>query len=102
MAPGCQGDPRGFQTWRAQEYVPPPKRSAKPGEETYDRSQYVGRHQEAMAIMTGEVVHLNIARRKCVLNAVVGQIAKLALIPAALSVSGEHCHLLSKFGALKI
>jgi hypothetical protein len=52
--------------------------------------------------MTGDVVHWNVAQRKCVLDAVVQQIARIALIPAALSVSGEHCHLLSKFGALKI
>ena len=52
--------------------------------------------------MTGEIVQLNVAQRKCVLTAVVEQIARLSLIPAALSVSGEHCHLLSKFGALKI
>jgi len=96
------GDPRGFQTWRGQEYVPPPKRYAKPGEETYDSSKYVERHREAKMMLTSEVVHLSIAQRKCVLDAVVEQIAKVTLIPAALSVSGEHCHLLSKFGALKI
>src|SRR5258707_2097079 len=96
------GDPRGFQIWRGQEYVPPPKRYAKPGEDTYDRSKYVQRHQEAKSMLTSEVVHLSITQRKCVLNAVVDQIARIALIPAALSVSGEHCHLLSKFGALKI
>ena len=53
-------------------------------------------------MLTGDEVHFSIAQTKCVLNAVVEQIARLALIPAALSVSGEHCHLLSKFGALKI
>jgi len=52
--------------------------------------------------MTGDVVHLTSAQRECVLKAVVDEIAKLSLVPAALSVSGEHCHLLSKFGALKI
>jgi hypothetical protein len=41
-------------------------------------------------------------QRKCVLKAVVDEIARLTLVPAALSVSGEHCHLLAKFGALKI
>src|SRR5258708_35638890 len=46
------GDPRGFQIWRGQEYVPPPKRYAKPGEDTYDRSKYVQRHQEAKSMLT--------------------------------------------------
>jgi len=47
-------------------------------------------------------VRLSVKERKCVLGAVVEEISGLSLIPAALSVSGEHCHLLSKFGALKI
>jgi hypothetical protein len=96
------GDPRGFQTWRGKEYVPPPKRYAKAGEATYNAAIYSQRLQESKSTMTGEVVHLSIAHRQCVLNAVIEQIRKLPLIPAALSVSREHCHLLSKFGALKI
>ena len=36
------------------------------------------------------------------LDAVVEEINRLQVIPAALCVSSEHCHLLSKFGALKI
>jgi hypothetical protein len=95
------GDPRGFQTWRGKEYVPPPERYARPGEETYDPAKYAGRHQSAKAT-TGETVRLSVGQRTCVLEAVVNEIAKLPLIPAALSVSAEHCHLLSKFGALKI
>ena len=95
------GDPRGFQTWRGREYVPPPKRYAKPGEETYDPAKYAGRYRQAQAI-AGAVVHLSVKERKCVRDAVVDEIAGLPLIPAALSVSAEHCHLLSKFGSLTI
>ena len=95
------GDPRGFQTWRGKEYVLPPKRYAKVGEDTYDPAKYAGRYQNAKAT-TGETVRLSVDQRTCVLDVVVAEIMKLPLIPAALSVSAEHCHLLSKFGALKI
>jgi hypothetical protein len=95
------GDPRGFQTWRGKEYVPPPKRYAKPGEATYEPSEYTDRYRRAQAI-AGDTVHLSIEQRRWVVNAVVEEVNRLSLIPAGLSVSSEHCHLLSKFGALKI
>jgi hypothetical protein len=81
--------------------VPPPKRYAKLGEATYDASKYAARHQTAKEISV-EPVKLSGAQRKQVSDAVVVQIAKLPLVPAALAVSCEHCHLLSKFGKLDI
>jgi hypothetical protein len=95
------GDPRGFQTWRGKECVPPPTRYAKAGEKIYNPAKYSARYRKVQAIV-GETVRLSVNQRECVLDAVVGEIAKLSLIPAALSVSAEHCHFLSKFGALKI
>src|SRR5437870_2691913 len=95
------GDPRGFQTWRGKEYVPPPKRYAKPGEEIYDPSKYTKTYQLAKEKVS-EPVRLNETRRQYVLNAVVSQFAKLPLVPAALTISSEHSHLLSKFGELSI
>jgi hypothetical protein len=95
------GDPRGFQTWRGKEYIPPPKRYAKPGEKTYDSKKYATRFQSVNA-MVPEPVKLTPGQRQCTVDAVVAEIAKLPLVPAALAVSSEHCHLLSKFGKLPI
>ena len=95
------GDPRGFQTRRGKEYVPPPERYAKPGEPTYNPSDYSKRYQSAKA-MGAAPGKLAASHRKCVLDAVVKQLAKLPVVPAALAVSSEHSHLLAKFGGLKI
>jgi hypothetical protein len=95
------GDPRGFQTRRGKEYIPPPKRYAKPGEPTYNPAEYSDRYQSAKALASAPV-KLAQVQRKCALNAVVGQLTKLSVVPAALAVSSEHSHLLAKFGSLKI
>jgi hypothetical protein len=95
------GDPRGFQTRRGNEYVPPPKRYAKSGEPTYNPSDYSNRYQAAKAVVSGSI-KLGPGQRKCVLEAVVGQISRLPVIAAALTVSSEHSHLLAKFGNLRI
>jgi hypothetical protein len=95
------GDPRGFQTRRGKEYVPPPARYAKPGEKIYDPAQYAGRYLAAK-LETPNAVTLGEPVRQRVLDAAVKQIGKLPLVPAALAVSGQHCHLLAKFGSLRI
>jgi hypothetical protein len=71
------GDPRGFQTWRGKEYVPPPKRYAKPGEETYDPSKYAKTYQLAK-VMVPEPVKLTQVQRQFAVDAVVAEIAKPA------------------------
>lgn len=95
------GDPRGFQTWRGRDYVPPPKRYATPGEKSYDPAKYAGRYEEAKAV-TGAAVKLTAEQRRITSGAFVAEIAKLPIVPSIMAVSNEHGHLLAKFGALKI
>lgn len=95
------GDPRGFQTWRGREYVPPPKRYAKPGETTYDAKQYAARYQAAKA-SSDAPVRLSPAERQTALHAVVEQLERLPVNSAVMAAASEHCHLLAKFGELKI
>ncbi|MSR59407.1 MAG: hypothetical protein EXS05_17480 [Planctomycetaceae bacterium] len=95
------GDPRGFQTWRGKEYVPPPKRYAKPGEQNYKAAAYTNRFQAAKAI-TDKPVNLSPAQRRITLDAVVKEINKLPVVSAVLAVAAEHSHLLAKFGGLQI
>lgn len=95
------GDPRGFQTWRGREYVPPPARYAKPGEKVYDPAEYAERYESAKAI-SGDAVTLTPDERRITADAVVAEVDKLHLPSAILAVGGQHCHLRAKFGALKI
>src|SRR5437016_14655262 len=41
------GDRRGFRTLRGKEYIPPPRRYAKPGEEDYNPKNYADRYRQA-------------------------------------------------------
>jgi hypothetical protein len=60
------GDPRGFQTWRGREYVPPPKRYARQGESTYRAEDYAVEYEAAKSSLTQEPVHFsNEQRKKC-------------------------------------
>src|SRR5262245_36604629 len=92
------GDPRGFQTWRGKEYVPPPTRYANPGAATYDPRKYVGRYKAAKASAVAAPVKLSPKQREIVTDAVVTEIAKLPVVSAVLAVAAEHSHLLVKFG----
>ncbi|MGQ0633331.1 MAG: hypothetical protein ACT4QC_01870 [Planctomycetaceae bacterium] len=96
------GDPRGFQTWRGKEYVPPPKRYAKVGEQIYDVKQYAGRYNSARTSMIRSPVTLTPAQRAKTLEGVVDKVGKLKLRASVLAVCAQHSHLLAKFGALKI
>lgn len=93
------GDPRGFQTWRGKEHVPPPKRYAKPGEETYKPKAYADKYQAAKAV-TDKPVKLSPTFRQISLEAVVKEIDKLPVVAAVLAIAVEHSHVLAKFGAL--
>jgi hypothetical protein len=95
------GDPRGFQTWRGREYVPPPVRYAKPGEKTYVAADYAQRHAAAKAY-SGAPVRLTREERQTTLDAVIAEIDKLHIRAAVIAVGGEHSHLLAKFGKLDI
>lgn len=96
------GDPRGFQTWRGMENVPPPIRYAKPGEKIYAASEYEDRYRTARVSMKGQPITLNPSNRRIALNALVEKIDELLDCPSIIAVAGEHCHLLAKFGALEI
>lgn len=96
------GDPRGFQTWRGREYVPPPKRYAKPGEPTYHAVDYVAEYKAATDSLTQESVSFNEVQRHIVVGAIVDDIAETAVLPAILAVGDVHLHVLAKFGSLRI
>ncbi len=95
------GDLRGFQTWRGREYVPPPKRFAKPGQATYDPGVYRERLEESQS-KSGNRVLFSPQERTLIARAVVEEIDRLPMTAAILAVSATHCHLLARFGALSI
>jgi hypothetical protein len=95
------GDPRGFQTRRGREYVPPPARYAKPGEPVYNANDYTERWQEAKNLCPDAVV-LTEAEQKLAFPAVVSEINSLAIVPRILGFGRTHSHLLAQFGALPI
>jgi hypothetical protein len=95
------GDPRGFQTYRGREYVPPPARYAKPGEPTYDAAPYRQRWEKARQVSSA-MVKLSLAEVELVLPAIVKEVNLLPLIPRILAVDNTHLHLIAQFGALLI
>ncbi|MFN4261319.1 MAG: hypothetical protein ACK4RK_18700 [Gemmataceae bacterium] len=95
------GDPRGFQTWRGKEYVPPPRRYAKPGKPIYDPRQYHDRWLLAKEMCPGAVT-LTPEEQQLVLNALVEDINLLPVQPHILSVGDWHIHFIAQFGALRI
>ena len=92
------GDARGFQTWRGREYVPPPRRYAKPGESVYDPSKYAGRRRAAEESMTQEAVRLTPEQVVAAADALAADCEPAGTVPAALAVGPVHSHLLARFG----
>ena len=95
------GDPRGFQTWKGREYVPPPERYASLGEPTYDANEYVQRLRLVQAV-TAPPVFLDRRQQEDVITAIVDEVSQLSLLPAILSIKRNHVHFLAKFGPLLI
>jgi hypothetical protein len=95
------GDKRGFCTWRGKQYVPPPKRYAKPGESTYQASKYTSVHEVAQAI-SEEPVYLKREEVEIALAAMVAEIGEISIAPAIMSVGDWHVHWLCHFGTLAI
>lgn len=91
------GDPRGFRTRRGKEYVPPPRRYAKPGEPVYDARQYTERFQEAKGSLEG-CVKLTSQQQKLVLEAIVSEIDAIPVTSAIVSVGATHVHWLAQLG----
>jgi hypothetical protein len=92
------GDPRGFQTWRAKKYIPPPKRYAKPGEATYDKELYRTLHAHAQNI-SGEAVWPSGDQQASVLATLITEIEAIPLRASILSIGKSHVHLLAMFGS---
>ena len=95
------GDPRGFRMWRGREYIPPPKRYAKPGEPTYTPGPYRERHAIYKAA-TGTPVRLTTAEQVLLLPALVAEIDAIPLVAAIISIAAQHVHLLAQFGTMPI
>lgn len=95
------GDPRGFQTWRGKEYIPPPPRYARGDEPTYDPAYYRERWRRIKKICPNPVL-LSPLEQQLALTAVVQEIATLSLVPHILSIGRWHVHLVSEFGLLRI
>jgi hypothetical protein len=95
------GDPRGFQTRDARQYVPPPARYAPPGAVAYRPAPYRGLHRYAQAL-TEDVVRLSWPECQTALEAMVEEVRELALLPRAMSVAPTHVHFLGRFGSLLI
>ncbi|MCG3179184.1 MAG: hypothetical protein BIFFINMI_01517 [Phycisphaerae bacterium] len=49
------GDPRGFQTRRGRQHVPPPVRYAAPGEDVYDARRYRALFEYARSLSRGAI-----------------------------------------------
>ena len=96
------GDPRGFQTWRGREYVPPPERYAKPGEPTYDPADYRVRHRLAERSMTQGDVRLGPAEIVTAADALARECGPAGIVPAVWALGPVHAHLLARFGPLPI
>lgn len=96
------GDPRGFQTWRGNRYIPPPKRYAKLGEQTYQSKDYANEYEAAKDALTQEPIQFNEDQRRVVVSAIVDEAAETTVIPAIIAVGDVHVHFLGKFGSLRI
>lgn len=91
------GDPRGFRTFRAKEYVPPPERYAKDGEATYDPQDYADRYAKAKE-QTPTAVRLSAAEQSICMKAIVEELALLQIPVHIISVEDYHVHLIAPFG----
>jgi hypothetical protein len=95
------GDPRGFQTRRGREYVPPPARFAKSDEPVYDPADYADRWRQSRRLCP-EAVILAAEEQALAFSAVVAEINYLPMLPRVLAFGRTHSHLLAQFGELKI
>ena len=96
------GDPRGYQTWRHRVHVPPPKRYAKPGEETYDPAAHRLRHAAAKKLLKGDPVFLTRRQMGCCLEAMIEEFGAIPVEPAIVAVGDWHVHTLIRVGGYPI
>jgi hypothetical protein len=95
------GDKRGYCTWRGKQYVPPPRRYAKPGEAIYRASEHSHVHDLAQSTCD-ESVYLTRNQMEIALAAMISEIAEINIVPAIMSLGEWHVHWLCHFGKLKI
>lgn len=95
------GDPRGFQTWRARRYVPPPKRYAKSDEPTYNPAAYRSEWELAKQVCPN-AVRLTLQEQQLTLDAIVEVLSTLQMTPRILAVGDWHVHLVAQFYLLPI
>ena len=95
------GDPRGFRTFRGQEYVPPPELFARNGEEIYNPADYEQRFRWSH-VLTPNAVALSETEKQLARDAFIAEIESLPLNPLILAVSRQHSHLIAQFGSLLI
>lgn len=95
------GDPRGYCTWRGEQYVAPPKRYAKPGEPIYNPAEHTWVYELAQS-SAENAVYLTRDEMETALGAMIEEIAELPIVPAIISLGPRHLHWLCSFGELKI
>ncbi len=90
------GDPRGFRTRRAQEYVPPPKRYARRGEQAYDAKRYASRYAQARD-RTEESAPLTRKQQRIIVPTIIAEIDAIPIVSAIASIGPTHVHWLGRF-----
>jgi REP element-mobilizing transposase RayT len=82
------GDPRGFRTRHAKEYVPPPKRYSDG--KSYEPEKYKQLYKRSRSHAT-ESVYLNERQKQAAAGAIVKVCSKFSS-GAVIAVSGDHVH----------
>jgi hypothetical protein len=95
------GDERGYRTWRRRQYVAPPQRYARQGEQGYRAADQADVHSLARAI-ADEPVYLANEQIEIALTTMIAEIAQIPVMPAILSLGEAHAHWLCYFGPLEI
>ncbi len=95
------GDPRGFQTWRGHEYVPPPRRYAKPGEPTYRSDDYTDLYRISQERLNEAPLTLTHSQCVMAVEAIVQELTDMPMQPSVLAIGHVHSHFLAQFRALK-
>lgn len=97
------GDPRGFQTWRRERYVPPPLRYARGGEKPYRPEDYVGLFEYSRSMSRGAVRFAR-AQQHVAMDAMTARIERMRpkVRPALIVLNRWHFHFIARFPAIRI
>lgn len=91
------GDPRGFRTRHAKEYIPPPRRYAKADEPAYHAGSYAFRLLQAQANLERSPVQLTCVQQEFVADNLYEQLVQDGQRAFLLSVEATHVHVLAEF-----